>query len=205
MNAMTWWDHQTESIWSQPWGRAIDGPLKGTELELLPSELVPWRTWREAHPDTMALKAGRPLFGRKTFQPNYVIGVTLGDGAIAFPYELAKEAGIVNDAVGPYPIVVHVDPADHGVHVYLRQTGDQVLTFVLQGDGVLDRETGSTWNMDRGLAEDGPFQGQALRIVPYIPAFPEAWRDFYPESSWYDGKSRKVFQWPELYFGPHWH
>jgi hypothetical protein len=45
MNAMTWWDHESESVWSQPWGRAIAGPLKGIELELLPSELVPWETW----------------------------------------------------------------------------------------------------------------------------------------------------------------
>ena len=41
MNAMTWWDHKMESVWSQPWGRAIAGPLKGTELELIPSQLVP--------------------------------------------------------------------------------------------------------------------------------------------------------------------
>ena len=56
MNAMTWWDHASGSVWSQPWGRAIAGPLKGVELELLPSELVPWKTWRETHPNTLALK-----------------------------------------------------------------------------------------------------------------------------------------------------
>ena len=27
MNAMTWWDHTTGSVWSQVWGRAIEGPL----------------------------------------------------------------------------------------------------------------------------------------------------------------------------------
>jgi hypothetical protein len=51
---------------------------------------------------------------------------------------------------------------------------------------VQDEETGSTWQMDRGLAVDGPLKGQALRSVPYIPAFPEAWRDFYPHSRWYE-------------------
>ena len=32
MNAMSWRDHTTESIWSQPWGRSIDGVSKGVEL-----------------------------------------------------------------------------------------------------------------------------------------------------------------------------
>jgi hypothetical protein len=35
---------RTRSIWSQPWGRAIQGPLKGVELFLLPSESPPGRT-----------------------------------------------------------------------------------------------------------------------------------------------------------------
>jgi hypothetical protein len=185
MNAMTWWDHKTESIWSQPWGRAIYGPLEGTELELLPSQLVPWKTWKEAHPNTLALRVSGLRLRRQGFQPDYVIGVTLGDAAIAFPYKRAEEAGIINDAVGPYPVVVHVDPAKHRVHVYLRRVDDRVLTFVQRGALVLDQETGSTWAMERGLAVDGPLQGQVLRVAPYIPAFPEAWRDFYPHSQWY--------------------
>ena len=41
------------------------------------------------------------------------------------------------------------------------------------------------WRMDRGVAVDGPLQGQALRPEPYIPAFSRAWRDFYQHSRWY--------------------
>lgn len=41
-NAMTWWDHQTGSIWSQPLGEAIAGPYKGRRLDLLPSTLTTW-------------------------------------------------------------------------------------------------------------------------------------------------------------------
>ncbi len=39
-NAMTWWDHSTGSIWSQPLGEAIAGPLKGETVELLPSQFT---------------------------------------------------------------------------------------------------------------------------------------------------------------------
>jgi hypothetical protein len=186
MNAMTWWDHKTGSIWSQPWGRAIAGTLKGTELELLPSQLVPWATWKDAYPNTLALDTKGWHFRPEGFQPNYVIGVTLGDLAIGFPYDEGADAGIINDVVGPYPLVVHVDPDTHGVNVYVRQVGDQVLTFAREAGVVWDEETGSTWQMERGLAVDGPLQGQALRTVPYVPAFRGAWHDFYPHSLWYD-------------------
>jgi hypothetical protein len=186
MNAMTWWDHGTLSVWSQPWGRAIAGPLKGAELELIPSQLAPWKTWREAHPDTLALKAAAlGNYHPEGFTARYVIGVALGGAATAFPYELAERAGVINDDVGPYPIAVYVDGETQGVHVYLRQVDEQVLTFNLEESLVRDSETGSTWRMDRGVAVDGPLQGQALRPAPYIPAFSRAWRDFYPHSRWY--------------------
>lgn len=189
MNAMTWWDHKTESVWSQPWGRAIAGPLKGTELELIPSQLVPWSTWREAHPETLALEVGGPRFRQERFRAGYVIGVSLGDSATAFPYDLAAQTRVVNDAVGPYPVVVIVNPETRAVFVYLRQVeGEERVLNFLERDGALeDQETGSTWQMERGGAVDGTLKGQILRNVPYVPAFPEAWRDFFPNSRWYDG------------------
>ncbi len=190
MNAMTWWDHQTNSVWSQPWGRAIAGSLKGTELELIPSQLVPWRTWRQAHPDTLALKVEGGRLRREGFFDGYVIGVSLGDSATAFPYDLAAQTRVINDTVGPYPVVVVVNPDTRAVFVALRQAGDdaRVLTFVERDGVVQDQETGSTWQMDRGVAVDGPLTRQILRTVPYIPAFPEAWRDFCPNSRWYEGE-----------------
>ena len=186
MNAMTWWDHQSESVWSQPWGRAISGPLKGTELELLPSQLLPWKTWKELHPNTLALDVGGPrLLARESFHPGYVIGVTLGDEATAFPYQLAADEEVIDDYVGPYPVVIHVNPDARSVQAYLRQVEERMLTFVQQAGQVRDEETESTWELERGVAIAGPLQGQTLRTVPYIPAFPEAWRDFYPRSRWY--------------------
>lgn len=61
------------------------GPLKGTELELIPSQLVPRTTWREAHPDTLALMAGTPSHRGEMFYAGYVFGASLGDSATAFP------------------------------------------------------------------------------------------------------------------------
>jgi hypothetical protein len=65
MRAMTWYDHETESIWSQPWGRAIIVPYKGIELFLLPSELTTWGEWRARHAYTTALINDLERFGRR--------------------------------------------------------------------------------------------------------------------------------------------
>ncbi|MBT8217633.1 MAG: DUF3179 domain-containing protein, partial [Acidimicrobiia bacterium] len=56
-NAMTFWDHDTGSIWSQPTGEAVAGPRKGQRLELLPVSFTTWASWQETHPDTVALDA----------------------------------------------------------------------------------------------------------------------------------------------------
>jgi hypothetical protein len=82
----------------------------------------------------------RARYGRETFRPEYVIGVALGESATAFPYKLAAQAGIINDDVGPYPVVVYVNPEAHSVHVYLRQVDERVLIFVQQGGLVQDEE-----------------------------------------------------------------
>ena len=117
MRAMNWWDHETDSVWSQPWGRAIRGPLEGTRLNLIPAGIVPWATWLREHPDTLLLDNG----GRgQAFRPDYVIGVTLGEYAKAYRYESASQQEVLNDQIGPFPVVVLTDPETKAVHLYLR-------------------------------------------------------------------------------------
>ena len=79
-----------------------------------------------------------------------------------------------------------MDAETHAVRTYLRQVDGRALTFALEDGRVQDMETGSRWQMGRGLAVEGPLQGQALLAVPYIPAFRSAWEDFCPHSLWYD-------------------
>ena len=47
------YDRQTDSLWSQLLGKAITGPLKGTELKLIPLRHTTWRAWKSEHPDTL--------------------------------------------------------------------------------------------------------------------------------------------------------
>ena len=190
MNAMTWWDHETDSIWSQPWGAALRGPLKGAKLELLSSNIAPWETWRQEHPNTVVLSKVdsrglfAPLFVERR-RDDFVIGISLGEAAKAFYYKAARRERVINDTVVAFPVLLYVNPENRSIKAYLRQAGDRLLTFALEGETLLDRQTRSRWDPVRGLATDGPLRGTALQQAPYISSFDWAWKDFYPQSTFY--------------------
>ena len=188
MRAMTWWDHTTGSVWSQVWGQAIAGSLKGTTLSLIPASIVPWQTWKADHPNTLAMINDKDgLFSRaERPRDGWVIGITLGEHSKAYDYTALTRERVVNDFVGPFPVVIYVDPETRNVGAYLRQASDQVLNLSLaETDELIDAETGTTWDTVRGLATDGPLRGEALRQVPYISSFDWAWLDFHPTSEFY--------------------
>ncbi len=186
MNAMTWWDHETSSVWSQPWGRAIEGEYRGVELFLLPSEVTTWSNWKEAHPKTQAMinDVDRlSLSRRQGFNPNFVLGLLLSGEAKAYYFrDIARET-LVNDEFAGLPIVVWA--SETSLNAFVRQVGDQVLTFEVQGDQIRDKETGSRWDLARGLSVDGPLGGEGLQGIPGSSSYDWAWNDFYPNSEFY--------------------
>jgi len=190
MNAMTWFDHTTGSVWSQVWGQAIAGPLKGTTLEMIPASIVPWGTWKANHPHTLAMLDGKDgLFARQEpGRDGWVIGITLGEFAKAYPYPTLAEQRVINDTVGPYPVVLYANPETRDVQVYLRQAGDDVLNFAWDSTGgrLVDVESGTEWDVTRGLAREGARQGEVLLQVPYLSSFDWAWLDFHPNSEFYE-------------------
>ncbi len=189
MNAMTWWDHQTGSVWSQVWGQAIAGPLKGTTLDLIPASIVPWGTWKAEHPNTLAMTNDKTgLFSREERpRDDWVIGITIGQHSKAYYYPALARDGIVNDFVGPYPVTLYVDPETRNAHAYFRQAGDRVMALALDkaGQNLVDSETGAAWNIARGLAQNDAAQDETLLMVPYLSSFDWAWSDFHPDSEFY--------------------
>ena len=185
MNAMTWYDHETQSVWSQPVGLAFRGPLKGTKLELLPFQLTTWSNWVESYPQTLVMvnDANRLGNSRQGFQPNFVIGLIINDQAKAYYYEDVETAGVINDMLGEVPIIVWAESNDYTA--YIRRLGDQTLTFKLDGGLLVDQETGSIWDFSRGLAKEGPLVGEGLQPVPSLSSYDWAFRDFYPQGEFY--------------------
>jgi hypothetical protein len=185
MRAMTWWDHETGSIWSQPWGRAIRGDLKGIELFLLPSELTTWGSWKEEHPNTLVMVNDLELLGsnRVRFDSDFVIGLLLDGKAKAYQFEDVVEGVVVNDSFAGFSVLVWAE--GDRFHAYLRTVNDMELTFRWEQGRLLDNETNSWWNVALGLAVDGELKGEALQPVPSSTAFDWAWLDFYPDSEMY--------------------
>jgi hypothetical protein len=179
-NAMTWFDHDTGTIWSQPLGEAIVGPLKGTSLELLPSTLTEWGEWKRLHPDTTALVApGEPT--RFSLQQMSIV-VVLSEDSAAYPVPELGE--VVNDSVSGIPIAVVVEP-EHGESwtVFSRTIDDGVVVeLVFTEDGeLLDTVTGTTFHVSRGTGINGPLADQTLDQLPGFTSFADDYFTFYPD------------------------
>lgn len=57
-------DRNTGSLWSQVLGLAIDGPLRGSGLEIIPVLWTDWGKAKEAFPDAKVMETPRPTRGR---------------------------------------------------------------------------------------------------------------------------------------------
>ena len=117
LGAMTWYDHGSGSVWSQPLGMAIAGPSAGRTLPLLPSQLTTWQEWRAAHPDTLALVVTEPAPPFRGRRPGaeHVVGVVVGETAAAWPYERAASGKVIQASLGDSAITLWLDDATGGI------------------------------------------------------------------------------------------
>lgn len=129
-------DRQTRTLWNQFTGRPVLGPLASEELklEVLPSVVTRWKTWRERHPETTVLSletghqrpyhpgaayAGYFASDRTMFpvrrardelpQKERIFGIERDGVAVAYPMPALLTEGVVNDRVGDLPLVLVAD------------------------------------------------------------------------------------------------
>ena len=219
------WDRQTESWWQQFDGIAIVGSLTGRELTVLPAAIVSWQAFARAHPQGSVLSretgfqrnygqnpyvgyddvAKKPFLFRGQVRGPLapmarVLGVAVGTQARAYPRELLRAAGVVNDTLAGRPILVvwsagtatALDSSsvaggrDIGsARAFLRRVAGRTLTFAAAPDGVRDRETGSHWTFD-GRATSGPLAGRRLDPLVTRDVFWFAWATFRPGGTIYE-------------------
>ena len=111
LGAMTWFDHDTGSIWSQPLGTAVAGPIAGARLPLIPSEFTTWQDWITAHPDTLVLIDSQPAqpFRGNLPGPDHVVGIVIPQGAVAVPHDQIPSIGSLRLDVGDASVNVWRD------------------------------------------------------------------------------------------------
>ena len=182
---MTWWDHQTNSIWSQPTGEVLGGDLMGRKLDGLPFLLTSWANWQSLHPDSLVLENDIQKLGpfRDRFSTDFMVGVELGQDAKAFHFADILTYGVIEDELGDVPILIWGEGEEY--RVFLRQAGKITLNFEINDGKLVDLETGTTWNPRRGVGIEGDLQGQALQQIPSFSIWEVYWFDFFPDGEIY--------------------
>ena len=179
--AMTWWDHETGSIWSQPIGEAILGPLQGATLELLPSTLTTWEAWKAAHPATLALDA--PGWQTAFDLKDMAIVVDLGTESAAYDIPSLRSEGLVNDVVAGVEIAVVIDPADpQRWAVFSRRLDDGVVELALTNGQLTDPTSGAVFDPFTGAGEP-----QSLDKLAAFTSFPRDYFTFFPDGRLWNG------------------
>ena len=186
-------DVETKSLWSHMLGKAMDGTLRGTPLKLLPSVLTTWKAWRCQHPKTTAVKMKRSSQAyEKGFYKDlakFVFGYAMLGEARAWSFDRLALQPVVNDRLGDRHILIVFDRESTAVWIHDRQVDGKVLSFEQSGTTVKDRETASIWDPVTGQAVAGPQQGKKLKPLVGIVAYRRAWRDFHPDSSYWEASA----------------
>ncbi len=125
-----------------------------------------------------------------------VVTVSINDVDVAYPLSILSEVSVIQDMQGGQDIIVFytggtasglgarviADAEDVGATgVFDPNLDGQKLTFTQEGDGFIDAETGSTWNI-LGQATDGPLAGQQLSPIIHGDHFWFSWAAFKPET-----------------------
>lgn len=167
-------DGRTGSTFSLLLGRAVAGPRTGEEFRavgvVLRSTLGELRSrWPTALWYEPEVEHGRWEAAGRRWSSQYGVrrhGLLLRHGPDAAFEDGAPRGGPRHLWVGSTPVVVSEHP--RGPRAWCRVAGGRGLSFVSDGAGHRDRETGSLWDLAAGVATSGPFRGQRLAPVEAI-------------------------------------
>ncbi len=226
------WDDHTESWWQQADGQAIVGAAAGQRLEYIPAYTTSFREFARSYPNGTVLSpvSSRdanywsmygnslyPAYDAPNNLPNLfvgqpddrlgpkerILGVKVGDTAIAFPFGRLRQQRVINTEIGGEPIIVFWKPGTRSAldeeaiadsydvgsaAAFSRRVGDTILTFEPNGEFFRDTETGTTWTL-LGVGDEGPLAEQQLQPVRAENALWFAWAAFKPTTDVYTSAS----------------
>ena len=193
------YDKQTDSKWNHSTGLAMSGKLAGRELELLPSRVMRWESWKSIYPNTKVLARA----GRFDFMGTYVandhygalgLSVGLGPKAKLYPFETLIRGEVVNDRVAPEEFVVIFDRNRKQAVAFSRKVAGRILSFrpaaaAPQGTLLMsDEQTGTLWERLSGRAVKGELKGQEVLPAVSVTWLVERWKQIYNDGVIYRGR-----------------
>jgi len=157
-------DEETGSFWQQISGKAISGPYRGRQLELVHSDELTFALWREENARGTVL---RPVndFAAKYEAKNWeermrkartvvetkdspygprelMLGVELSGAARAYIIDRLLKQKLVQDTIGGTPVIVVVGPDDKSIRVFeARIQGHEAAPDFYRQEGAADQAT----------------------------------------------------------------
>ena len=204
-------DEQTGTWWQQVSGLAIQGPLKGKRLTLIPHDELMFATWKTEEPRGRVLRTDPKIVKEEDYEPadwedrvgkfpvkvakapggpleprTLVVGVAINGKSKAWPHASVLSSGATIDQVGDVPIALVVSPDGRSLRVFDRRVKDQTLTFVRAGTDLkestlLDLETMTEWDF-QGRAVQGELAGSQLTPVDYLLDYWFDWKTYHPDT-----------------------
>jgi hypothetical protein len=202
-------DRETGTWWQQITGKAIFGSLKGSALELAPSDELSFGLWKQESPGGQLLSAvardqkeydskweeevaklpvpiSFPGVGLKS--RDVVVGLQLGGEARAYPLDTILKQSPIQDRLGGNPILVIAGPDGKSVRAFVSRKDDADVELFRKTDTkdfVLVDSTGEgEWNF-RGCATSGPAIGKCLAELPAIKDYWFDWRNYHADTTVY--------------------
>ena len=202
-------DDQTGTYWQQISGKAVSGPLRGSQLPFVHSDELTFGTWQSEQPQGTVLQdaakytseyAPRDWDVRMLRTPvvidfrehglkarDLMLGIQAFGASRAFPYDQVIREKLVEDHVGAERVLLAVGGDGQSVRAFRDHIpGIQgAPDFYRKPDGVLvDAATGSEWNF-QGCAISGKVKGTCLEPVEVIKDYWFDWRNYNPSTTIY--------------------
>ena len=190
-------DEETQSYWSHILGECTEGNYKGKKLEMIPSVLTDFGTWKREHPNSTIMDW--PSFQDQNWKTDvyeklshdkFAIGLIGETEKLHFVFSDLLQNPVVEFELDSVPLVLRFNPKTGAGWCYERRLDGRTLSFKIEDEQWLDSETGSEWTVS-GLAASGPLQGKQLNHVVSIATQTGAWKTFHPDSKRWDPEQDK--------------
>lgn len=196
------------SLWQQAQGKAVAGPLTGTQLEFLPVTHTSWEDWKARHPQTtvLSLETGhqrnydmnpyknyeqekQPYFPMSDLRydmplKTWVYGVVVNGQARAYPVAQLKTKRLTHDKLGETNLLLIVGGGEApNARAYLRGAR----SFHFKGEKLMD-ERDLAWEITESALK-GPDGEELPRIGSAFASYWFAWTAFYPHTDIYNSEA----------------
>ena len=193
-------DRETHSLWSQVLGEAIQGPLEGKKLTMIPAIHTTYGEFKQLYPQGKLLrkpakgmagshysryfqdKTKLGIFGRKdTFDKldgkDLIYGIRFDNSEIAIAKTYLQKHHFAVITSYSHPVIVMYDARNNTTTAFQLPDITQTVPTVTDNRIVLDS---LSWNALTGKAVSG--NTTDLQHVPITTAFWFAWASFFPNT-----------------------